>query len=206
MLDRIKDFLTWTNALWGNIVYEWVPGAVPDFLLIGHSDTSWINLLVWLLWITVYVGVAFFYFKVIGWPAWKAIAHMNDCGCKVLPWWHVLIYGFIMFYCSFSGDVVSVENRSIDITPFVALLPILIWYLVKAKWRVIYFPVLQVIVLVFWVGAIVVFFPVLLLALVLMVFGVGVTGLVMPDRHLCPNCARTYSSTGRCPYCSAAVE
>lgn len=206
MFNGVKAFFGWTNAFWGNLVNVWIPDRVPSFLLIGSAESAWGNLLIWALWISVYLGVAFFYFKVIGWPAWTAIAHMNAHGCKVLPWWHVAIYGFIAFYCSFSGDVISIEDRSVDITPFVALLPILIWYLVKAKWRILYFPLLQLVVLAFWVGAVVVFFPVLLLALGLMAVGVGVTGLVLPDRHVCPNCARTYTRTGRCPYCSAAVE
>ena len=98
------------------------------------------------------------------------------------------------------------EKKIFDITPAVVFLPILIYYLVKAKWRFIYFPLLQIVVIVFWVGAIFLFFPVLLILFALTFVGVTVEGVFSETKYRCPSCGREYSRDGKCPYCGRAVD
>lgn len=126
------------NDTWSNLI-AWLSDNVPYFLQIGSCRNWWSTTLQVLFWLGIYIGIAWIYFKVIGYPIWKIISHFYSYGAKVMPWWQGLIYIFIGIYCTTGGTIISFEERIFDITPVIALLPILIYYIVKVKWRVVYF-------------------------------------------------------------------
>ncbi len=203
MFNFIKLVFQKMMDIWNFVLYDLLVRLSPDFLHWGAGDTWWQNALIAAFWLGLYAGVAWVYFKIVGWPVWKILAHFNAYDFKVMPWWHLLLYLFMIVYCGTSNIF---GNRSIDITPFVAALPILIHYLVKVKWRVIYFPLLQVVVLAFWFGALFLFLPVAIILLVLMMTGATLGEMSQPERYICPNCGHANTRKGRCGHCSMSFE
>ncbi len=206
MFEFIKNLFVWMHDTWSYVLFKWIPQTMPKFMLFNGTDYWWVDILVGIFWLGIYAGFAWIYFKFVGWPVWKSIRHMNYHGFKVLPWWHLLLYVFIFVYCHTNAPIISLERRSFDITPAVAILPILIYYLVKVKWRIIYFPLLQIMVIVFWVGAIFVFFPIILIMLALTFAGVSILSVFSEERYKCPYCGRVYRKEGSCPYCGDELE
>lgn len=123
-----------------------------------------------------------------------------------MPKWHIVLYLFIGIYCSSGGTILSFENKIFDITPILAFLPVLIYYIIKVKWRVAYFPLLQIPVVMFWVGAIYLFFPVIFILCALSFVGVTVTGVFSETKYRCPMCGREFDGDGVCSRCHAERE
>lgn len=94
-----------------------------------------------IFWLGLYAGASWLYFKIIGWPIRKIRSHFHRHNANVMPKWQIVLYVFIGIYCS-GTTIISVEDKMYDITPVLGLLPILIYYAVKAKWRFIYMPFL----------------------------------------------------------------
>lgn len=206
MIEMAKNYLLWIYNTWNFIVYQWIPNNVPDVLLI-HGTKHWqVDILVGAMWIGIYAGFAWLYFKVISKPVYKLIGYLHQYNMKVLPWWHALIYIFLIVSKGFGAPMIYLTKSKFDLTPFIALLPILIYYLVKARWRIVLIPFILAVVYAFWLGAIFVFFPVVLLWGVLLILGVGASTLTETTRYRCPNCNQEVNHGSNCPYCGTVLE
>lgn len=159
-----------------------------------------------IFWLGLYVGAAWIYFKVVGYPVRKIISHFHRYNAKVMPKWQIALYLFIGIYCSTGGTNISIKDKIFDITPVLVMLPIIIYYLVKAKWRGIYFPLLHIPIILFWVGAIFLFFPVLFILCALSFIGVTVSGVFSETKYRCPMCGMEFDSDGVCSHCKAERE
>ena len=206
IIDWLKEYFNWVYQTWNKIAYEWIPSFIPDFLMIGvHEKWQW-NAVVVLFWVGIYALFAWTYFKFVGKPVYWLIGYLHKYDMKVLPWWHALIYIFLIIYSASSGPMFSIETKSFDITPVVFLLPVLIYYIVKAKWRIVWIPFILAVVYAFWLMAFFVFFPVIVVWLVLMAVGMTASTLGSPTRYYCPNCKREINYGSDCPYCGTGIE
>jgi hypothetical protein len=203
IIDTAKMWAMRAYELWNWIFFDLMRNNLPDYLVFDFGHRWYHNAAVGLLWLAVYATLAFLYFKVIGAPVWIAMRHMHSHGCKMLPWWHIVIYAFLLIYLAQSAG--SPGGR-IDITAPAGILLAWVYFLVKAGWRVLYFPLLQAMLLLFLFGAFCLFIPALLVIAAMMIFGVGLAGLASGDSYTCSGCGRRYSTTGRCRYCNTQVS
>jgi hypothetical protein len=187
--------------IWNWIIFDFLPKFVPGFLMVSLDHKWYHNVIVGALWVAVYVGLNYLYYKVIGAPVWAAYRHMHSHGCKMLPWWHIAIYLFLLIY---TAQNTTIGNGYINITPFVGILIAWLYFLIKAGWRVIYFPLLQALLLVFLFGAFCVFIPALIVLAFITILGGGVAAL---GRYpTCDGCKRQFETGGVCPYCGGTVS
>jgi len=205
IFDILKNLYTFMHDSWSYFLFEWLDGA-PHFLQIGSFGHWWATALQIIFWLGLYSGVAWIYFKVVGYPVRKIISHFHRYNAKVMPKWQIVLYVFIGIYCSTGTTIISIEEKIFDITPVLVMLPILIYYLIKAKWRFVYLPLFQIAVIVFWVGAIYLFFPVLFILCALSFIGVTVTGVFSETKYRCPMCGREFDGDGVCSRCHAERE
>lgn len=202
IFQRAKEITLFVYEIWNKIFYQLMPRYIPGALLVSFDHRWWHNLLVGALWVGIYAGLAWAYWNIIGWPFHRMRAHVNRHGCKVLAWWHVVIYIFLIIYTG-QGSVITA--RSIDITPFLALLLIWLSFFIKGGWRGVYFPLAQVCWVLFLFGAFCFFIPLLLVLAAMMFFGGGLAAFAADDVYTCSGCGRKYKTTGRCGYCGSTV-
>ena len=206
IIDWLKEYFNWVYQTWNRIAYEWIPSFVPDFLIIGSHDRWQWNALVIAFWVGIYALFAWLYFKFVGKPVYWLIGFLHEYNMKVLPWWHAVIYIYLLIYSTSSGFIFSIKTRHFDLTPIILLLPVLIYYIVKAKWRIILIPFILTGIYTFWLGAFFVFFPVVVVWIILIALGVTASTLGSPSRYCCPNCKHEISYGSDCPYCGTGIE
>lgn len=68
------------------------------------------------------------------------------------------------------------------------------------------FSLLQVPIVLFWIGAIFLFFPIILIYVALSFAGITIGGVFSETKYSCRSCGRQYSGEGRCPYCGCTVD
>jgi hypothetical protein len=201
IFDTIKSLAMGAYDIWNWIFIELIPKYIPEFLLVSLDHRWYHNALVGAAWLAIYVLLNYLYFKVIGAPVWAAYRHMRRHGCKMLPFWHILIYLFLVIYTSQNS---AISGRGIDITPFAAILIAWAYFLVKAGWRVIYFPLLQAMLLVFLFGAFCLFIPALIVWLGMMFLGHGL--MQFGAKPTCDKCGRVSDQPGVCRFCGGTIR
>lgn len=206
IFNIIKNVLIWMHDSWSYFIFVWLSDNAPSFLQIGSFGNWWTTAIQVIFWLGLYAGVAWIYFKVVGYPARKVITHFHIHNTKLITGWQLILYIFIGIYCSTGSTIISIEEKIFDITPVVFYLPVLIYYIIKAKWRFVYFPFLQIVVVIFWIGAIFLFFPVLFILFALSFVGVALEGVFTETRYRCRSCGKVFTSDGLCPSCHQELD
>ncbi len=210
------EFINWAFVVirvaydwWDNFIINIIPSIMPDFMVFDpfFELPWWHTALLVIFYLGLYILASMFLWRIVAIPFTLMREHAAEFNCKLIPWW-VIVWTIICYIFETQTDVFAgtTEHGSVSIFTVAGWAIYLLYYLIKVKWRIIYFPLLSVAYYAYFLLCLgFALLPLIIMGMFMLMGGaLSAWGSNGGGVETCGACGTRYRNSVSCPRCGGS--